>query len=165
MSMSSTKQLYMSIVFLSGICITLFRIMNMKGIYNCCFHPAAKEIIERGHHISVYRVHVKLPCICPLLRYKRWEIHLWYNFNTLNFLLNIVHQFISVESNWCWLFSGYDAESVSNNNLNCIMCVKFALITFSPWIYSSCVPFALRLNIFIFPMHWITKIYIVKKNI
>jgi hypothetical protein len=48
------------------------------------------------------------------------------------FLLNIVHQFVSVESNWCRLLSGYDAESVSNNNLNCIMCVKFALITFSP---------------------------------
>jgi hypothetical protein len=51
---------YVYIISNSGICITLFRIMNMK-IINNCFHPAAKEIIERGHHISIYRVHVKLP--------------------------------------------------------------------------------------------------------
>jgi hypothetical protein len=28
---------------------------------------SVREIIERGHHINVYRVHVKLPYLFPLV--------------------------------------------------------------------------------------------------
>jgi hypothetical protein len=33
----------------------------------CCLHLQAMEIIERGHHISVYRLQVKLPSRFPLV--------------------------------------------------------------------------------------------------
>ena len=34
----------------------------------CCLHLQAREIIERGHHISVYRVHVSLPYLSTLIK-------------------------------------------------------------------------------------------------
>jgi hypothetical protein len=34
----------------------------------CCLHLQEREIIERGHHISVFRVHVKLPYLSPLTK-------------------------------------------------------------------------------------------------
>jgi len=33
----------------------------------CCLHPQAREIIERGHHISVYQRDINLPYLFPLM--------------------------------------------------------------------------------------------------
>jgi hypothetical protein len=35
----------------------------------CCLHLQEREIIERGHHISVYRLQVKLPSRFPLMNH------------------------------------------------------------------------------------------------
>ena len=44
----------------------MFRIINIKGIKRCVVYILqAREIIERSHLISVYRVNVKLPYLSP----------------------------------------------------------------------------------------------------
>ena len=40
----------------------------------CSLHLQTREIIGRGHHISVYRIHVKLPYLSP------WPLALFSHF-------------------------------------------------------------------------------------
>ena len=62
------------ILFLCNrLCMNLFRIMNIKEI-NRCLQLHAREIIECGHHIYVYRVHVNIN-ILPLVESVTVDYH------------------------------------------------------------------------------------------
>ena len=111
--------------------MNFFRILNIKGINRYVLHLQAREIIEHGHHISVYQVQTNLPlfnispdivfCSAILSTTKVYKYIIVCCYGFLKWINNLIHVYIF--KGWAF-FKCFIATYICLNYSKLAMCKK-----------------------------------------